>query len=88
MHVWHHDHDGLAGRRFGVNFAVCLSLWDWIFGTAYWPSREDSPEQQPRRLGFRGEEKFPRSLWGRFFHPLTRLLAGARSESRSSSAAG
>jgi len=25
MHVWHHDHDLPADRRFGANFAICLS---------------------------------------------------------------
>ena len=73
MHVWHHDRDWPADRRHGVNFAICLSVWDWIFGTAYWPSREHSPEQRPRRLGFKDDERFPRSLFGRFFYPLSRL---------------
>lgn len=78
MHVWHHDHDLPAGRHLGVNFAICLSVWDWIFGTAYWPSREQSPEQQPHRVGFRGEEQFPRGFFGRFFWPLSRLRAKHR----------
>jgi len=75
MHVWHHDRAWPADRRYGVNFAVCLSAWDWIFGTAYWPTREQSPGQQPDRLGFAGDERFPRSLVGRFFYPLSRLVA-------------
>lgn len=74
MHVWHHDRDWPASRPYGVNFAVCLSAWDWLFRTAYWPSPDVSPSQQPARLGFHGDERFPRSLVGRFFHPLTRLF--------------
>jgi sterol desaturase/sphingolipid hydroxylase (fatty acid hydroxylase superfamily) len=74
MHVWHHDYDLPADRCHGVNFAVCLSIWDWLFATAYWPAKEQSPTQQPARLGFHGIEQFPRSLPGRFFHPLTRLF--------------
>jgi sterol desaturase/sphingolipid hydroxylase (fatty acid hydroxylase superfamily) len=75
MHVWHHDRAWPADRPYGVNFAVCLSVWDWLFRTAYWPSLRHSPEQQPPRLGFHGDERFPRSLVGRFFYPLSRLVA-------------
>lgn len=53
MHIWHHDHT-LRGRS-GCNFGINLSLWDWLFGTAYLP---ESPEQ-PERLGFEGVEHFP-----------------------------
>ena len=74
MHVWHHDREWPADRRYGVNFAICLSVWDWIFGTAYWPSPGQSPGQQPRRLGFQGDDRFPRGLVGRFFYPLSRLV--------------
>lgn len=74
MHVWHHDYDWPADRRYGVNFGICLSIWDWLFGTAYWPAPQQAPTQQPARFGFHGIERFPRSLPGRFFHPLTRLV--------------
>ncbi len=74
MHVWHHDRDWPAERPYGVNFAICLSLWDWLFGTAYWPTPAQSPTQQPKRLGFHGMEHYPDTLVGRFFDPLTRLF--------------
>jgi sterol desaturase/sphingolipid hydroxylase (fatty acid hydroxylase superfamily) len=74
MHVWHHDRDWPADRPHGVNFGVCLSVWDWVFGTAYWPAVDESPEQQPQRLGFAGDDRFPRSFLGRFFHPVTKLI--------------
>ena len=73
MHMWHHDREWPAGRRTGVNFGIVLSAWDWLFRTAYWPSREASPEQQPRGLGFPGIEAFPRGLVSRFLYPLSRL---------------
>jgi sterol desaturase/sphingolipid hydroxylase (fatty acid hydroxylase superfamily) len=73
MHVWHHDVE-LHGRG-GQNFGQVLSVWDWIFGTAYWPKDREMPE----RLGFAGMEKYPRGLVGRFFWPLTRLFAGRSS---------
>lgn len=65
MHVWHHDRDWPAHHPRGVNFGVALSVWDWLFGTAYWPA----PDQQPRQLGFQGIEHFPRGLVGRLFYP-------------------
>jgi sterol desaturase/sphingolipid hydroxylase (fatty acid hydroxylase superfamily) len=34
LHRWHHDRRAPRG---GVNLATKLSLWDWIFGTAYYP---------------------------------------------------
>ncbi len=74
MHVWHHDYRWPAGRPNGVNFGIALSTWDWLFGTAWWPTPEQSPIQQPERLGFQGDEQFPRSLLGRLFYPLTRLI--------------
>jgi sterol desaturase/sphingolipid hydroxylase (fatty acid hydroxylase superfamily) len=67
MHVWHHDYQ-LHGR-FGQNFAVIFSFWDWLFGTAYFPYEQEGP----RRLGFPGMERFPRSLPARLFYPLGEL---------------
>ena len=62
MHVWHHTHpdSGPIDRNFGIIFSV----WDWLFGTAYMPSRT------PRRLGFAGMERFPRALWRQLLVPL------------------
>ena len=77
MHVWHHDHDWPAHRPTGVNFGIVLSVWDWIFGTAYWPSVDESPEQQPRGFGFPGMAAFPRSLAGRLLYPISRIWRGA-----------
>ncbi|HEX5132538.1 MAG TPA: sterol desaturase family protein [Candidatus Krumholzibacteria bacterium] len=78
MHVWHHDREWPADHRYGVNFAICLSVWDWLFGTVYWPSPEQAPEQQPRRLGFMGDEEFPATLVGRLLHPFLRAVKGRR----------
>lgn len=69
MHIWHHNYD--ADGRTTVNFGIIFSLWDWIFGTAHLPS------EPPRRLGFRGEEEFPRSYFAQQGWPLPRLLPAA-----------
>lgn len=70
MHIWHHEAE-LRGRA-GTNFGIVLSLWDWIFRTAYMPR-----EAVPDRLGFGGDDRFPSNLLWRFFLPfLDRRRAG------------
>lgn len=66
MHIWHHDY--ILHRPNGQNFAVVFSLWDWLFGTAYFPFEKEGPD----RLGFPGMETFPRSLLARLLYPVTR----------------
>lgn len=73
MHVWHHDRAWPQDRPNGANFGISLSLWDWLLGTAWWPSREERPTQQPERLGFAGMERYPRTTWDRILFPLSRL---------------
>ena len=54
MHIWHHSRELPQDRPHGMNFGLSLSLWDYLFGTAYLP--EDG---QNIELGFEGDEKFP-----------------------------
>ena len=70
MHVWHHDAEWPARHRTGVNFGISLSVWDWLFGTAWWPSQQACARQQPQRLGFAGIERLPCDLLRRLVHPL------------------
>ena len=65
MHAWHHD----ASDEGGVakNFGLTLSLWDHLFGTAYWPR-----DRAPERLGYPGDEDMPSSLARQLAFPLTR----------------
>jgi sterol desaturase/sphingolipid hydroxylase (fatty acid hydroxylase superfamily) len=65
MHLWHHDQSDEGGAA--KNFGIVLSLWDHVFGTAYWP-RGRSPE----RLGYPGIEEMPRGLVAELAWPLTR----------------
>ncbi len=71
MHVWHHMYDLPEGHRSGVNFGIGLSIWDWIFGTAYWPSEQVSADQEPDQLGFPSMESFPEGFLGRLFYPFS-----------------
>ena len=57
MHEWHHVHTK-AGPT-DKNFAINLSIWDWVFGTAYLPQLAGS---SPTFLGFHDVEFFPRNL--------------------------
>lgn len=67
MHVWHHD--VVQHGRGGQNFGIVLSVWDWIFGTVYWPEDREMPE----KLGFEGmEDGYPEDLPSRFLWPLVR----------------
>lgn len=65
MHMWHHD----ASVEGGVskNYGIVLSLWDWLFGTAYWPR-----DRAPERLGFEGLEELPEDLPRQLVWPLLR----------------
>ncbi len=63
MHVWHHDVQ-LHGKG-GQNFGIVLSLWDWMFGTVYWPEAVE----QPRQLGFADMESYPQGILGRILYP-------------------
>ena len=66
MHIWHHARELPADRRYGVNFGITLSLWDWLFGTAWWPRSGRDVE-----LGFPGDDAFPRTLGGQILYPWT-----------------
>jgi len=58
MHLYHHSYT-LPEGRYGVNFGISLSLWDYIFRTNYIP--EDSGTIP---LGFPGDENFPNDFIG------------------------
>ena len=53
MHIWHHDK--ICHKKYGQNFAIVFSLWDWVFGTAWYPD----DIEQPKSLGFHDMNKFP-----------------------------
>lgn len=72
MHVWHHDVE--MHHRGGQNFGIVLSVWDWLFGTAYWPK----DQEQPAKLGFQGMEKYPENILARFAYPFYRIVPWLR----------
>lgn len=58
MHLYHHAYI-LPDGKYGVNYGISLSLWDYIFKTNYIP--EDSGKIE---IGFKGDDKFPHDFIG------------------------
>lgn len=56
MHLWHHA-QYLPKGSYGVNFGLSLSIWDYLFKTAYTPTTNPN---EP--LGFDEMEKFPKTF--------------------------
>jgi sterol desaturase/sphingolipid hydroxylase (fatty acid hydroxylase superfamily) len=65
MHIWHHAKT-LPDGSYGVNFALTLSIWDYLFKTNYIPESGRDVE-----LGFQGDEQFPKNLEHQLIYPLT-----------------
>ena len=63
MHIWHHAHDIPKQHKYGVNFGITLSVWDYLFRTNYIPY-----EGRDIKLGFPGVEKFPKDFVGQNLH--------------------
>ncbi len=54
MHIWHHAKKIPHTYKYGINFGISLSVWDYLFKTSYIPSSGKEIE-----LGFPEDEKFP-----------------------------
>ena len=72
MHIWHHAFDLPEGRKYGMNYGLTLSCWDYLFGTACIPK-----DGRDIRLGFPGVQRFPESFRGQALHNFLRS-AGPR----------
>lgn len=62
MHIWHHAKQ--MPRRYGANYGISLSVWDYLFGTAYMPQ-----DGRDIELGFDEVENYPKSFRAQFVHP-------------------
>jgi sterol desaturase/sphingolipid hydroxylase (fatty acid hydroxylase superfamily) len=63
MHLWHHAKELPEGSH-GVNYGISLSIWDYLFGTAYIPN-----ENANEPLGFEQVETFPKTFWQQLTYP-------------------
>lgn len=66
LHIWHHAKH--SPNRFGQNFALTLSLWDYLFGTIYAPH-----DGRDIELGFEGDETFPTNFLAQMRLPTSAL---------------
>ncbi|MCT4629861.1 sterol desaturase family protein [Winogradskyella sp.] len=64
MHIWHHAKELPQHVRYGVNFGLTLSIWDYIFKTNYIPH-----DGRDIELGFEGDENFPKDFVGQELYP-------------------
>lgn len=57
MHIWHHAKALPEKHPYGMNFGLTLSLWDYLFKTAYIPK-----DGKDIDLGFPGVEDYPQDF--------------------------
>lgn len=67
MHIWHHSEVIPEGRS-GVNFGLTLSVWDYLFGTAWMPK-----DGRDIRLGYPGMA-MPRNFFAQLVYPFRQWL--------------
>ncbi|MGH1384809.1 sterol desaturase family protein [Kordia sp.] len=63
MHIWHHSKE--LPVRYGVNFGLTLSVWDYLFKTNYIPKNGRDIE-----LGFTNDESFPQDFLQQEIYPI------------------
>jgi sterol desaturase/sphingolipid hydroxylase (fatty acid hydroxylase superfamily) len=62
MHIWHHAKH--LSNRYGANYGISLSIWDYLFGTAYVPS-----DGRDIALGFDEVEHYPKTFQEQMWYP-------------------
>ena len=63
MHLHHHASSSSNIFKKGVNFAISLSIWDYIFKTNYIPN-----ENGDTKLGYEGDQSMAKSFIGQLFY--------------------
>ena len=64
MHIWHHAKALPAEHPYGMNFGLTLSVWDYLFRTAYVPKSGRDIE-----LGFDDDANFPNTFFKQMKYP-------------------
>ncbi len=67
MHIWHHAKVLPKNVKFGVNYGLTLSIWDYLFKTSHIPH-----DGRDIELGFNGDEKFPSKFVQQEIYPLSK----------------
>lgn len=68
MHIWHHAKALPAEHPYGMNFGLTLSIWDYLFRTAYIPKSGRDIE-----LGFDDDANFPRTFLEQMKYPFKKI---------------
>ena len=63
MHLHHHASSSSNNFKTGVNFAISLSIWDYIFKTNYIPN-----ENGNTKLGYEGDQLMAKRFIGQLFY--------------------
>lgn len=66
MHIWHHAKE-LPQHKYGANFGLSLSIWDYLFKTVYMPK-----EGRDIELGFDDMNEFPKGFFGQILYPISK----------------
>ncbi len=66
MHLQHHAKE-LPPNSYGVNFGLSLSIWDYLFKTAYTPISDGNTA-----LGFNNVKQYPTTFWQQVWFPFKR----------------
>ncbi|MBC8047868.1 MAG: sterol desaturase family protein [Fimbriimonadaceae bacterium] len=64
MHIWHHAKKYPEQYKYGINFGLSLSIWDYLFKTNYIPESGKDIE-----LGFPDDEHFPKKFLSQEIYP-------------------
>ena len=67
----HHIHHSSAERHIDKNFGLNLSVFDWVFGTLYRPSKGEIPDIGMYGYSTEALQEF-NTLWGAYVTPLKR----------------
>lgn len=69
---FHRIHHSLEEPHFGKNFGLMFTLWDQMFGTAYFPAKDEWPD-----TGVEGVRS-PRTFADILTHPVRFMMAGRK----------
>ncbi|ALJ05066.1 sterol desaturase [Pseudalgibacter alginicilyticus] len=67
MHIWHHVKELPKHVRYGMNYGLTLSIWDYLFKTNYIPHDGKDIE-----LGFEGDDVFPKDFFRQEIYPISK----------------
>ena len=76
VHRWHHSPTNF--KKGGQNFGDLTLIWDHLFNTFYMPDHVSTPIV----YGLFAGDRYPKSFFGRFFHPIIFLYNRAKGKLR------